>query len=105
MEQHQGGVMGGACGGVANSPIAIDFLGGHGSGDGSHEGAQNAGHAVQVVNATCVLNLQLVLQDWLRGGQEAGNEMVFLRSSQDKGEQGITVHILSCWFADEIRNI
>ena len=56
--------------GVANSPATIDLGGRQGSGDGADDGAQDTGHAVEVVNATRVLNLQLLLQDWLRWGQE-----------------------------------
>ena len=53
-------------GGVANSPAAIDLGGRGGSGDSADDGAQNPGHAVEVMNATRVLNLQLTLQEWLR---------------------------------------
>ena len=53
---------------MVNSPAAIDLGGGGSIGDGADDGAQDPRHAVEVVNATRVLDLQLRLQDWLRWG-------------------------------------
>lgn len=47
-------------------PVSVNLRGGCGGGDGSHDGAQNAGHAMKVMNAARVLNLQLLLQDRLK---------------------------------------
>lgn len=52
------------------SPSPVDVCGCHGSSDRPHDGAQDAGHAVQVVDSTGVLDLQFVLQDGLREEEE-----------------------------------
>lgn len=46
-------------------PSSINIFAGHSSGDGPHNSTQDSWHAVQVVNPTGVLDLQLALQDRL----------------------------------------
>lgn len=51
-------------------PPPINLFGCHSSSHCSHNCAQDAGHAVQVVNPAGVLDLQLFLQDGLQRGKE-----------------------------------
>ncbi len=47
--------------------MSIDALTGSSRCDGTHDCSQDAGHGVQVMNATCVLNLQVLLHEGLHG--------------------------------------
>ena len=61
-------------GGGERLPVSVNVPGCHGSGDRTHNGAQDAGHAMQVVDAARVLDLQLLLQDGLKGEEEEEEE-------------------------------
>lgn len=48
------------------SPVSVNVSGGQGGRHGSDHGAHDAGHAVQVVDAARVLDLQLLLEEGLK---------------------------------------
>lgn len=56
---------------IRHSPLSINIFGCQGSSHGSDDGAQDTGHAVQVVHPTGVLDLQFLLQDGLRRSRRA----------------------------------
>lgn len=56
---------------IRYSPLSINIFGCHGGSHGSDNGAQDPGHAVQVVHPTGVLDLQFLLQDGLRRSRRA----------------------------------
>ncbi len=58
-------------------PISINISGCHGSCHRSNYGAQDAGHAVQVVNTTGVLDLQFALQEGLNEEEELVSSFFF----------------------------
>lgn len=55
-------------------PSSINFFGCQGGSHRSNDRAQDAGHAVQVVNPAGVLDLQFLLQDGLNGEEEEEKE-------------------------------
>ena len=55
--------------GCINSPPSIGVGVGDGGHDDGDDGADDGGHAVEVVHAASVVQLQLLLKEWLEGGQ------------------------------------